>query len=152
LSHCGTRKALPALMTAMIYALWACALISPGHCCSHHGHGESEVTGDHDHGRLSDHFAFDGPNPSCLTSLSHEISLSQRHCCGQGLHGEDDRIALHAANCQGANEPTRLVTRLSQSADAVHAQLGCRRTNSALVQASARSPAQESILTFFLLI
>jgi hypothetical protein len=149
----GTRKVLMTWMTVLIYALSACAFMNSGHCCSQHSHGEGEAHGDHDHviaGSSSD-VAF-----SDLIPLPNDFSLSQRHCCGQGLHGEGDRIAFHAASCQRSNDPSRLVTWLSPSAEAEHGphdSLHVHNPSScALSRASARSPALESIRTVSLLI
>jgi hypothetical protein len=151
--HWGIRKALMAWMTVLIYALSACAFIIPGHCCSQHSHGEGEADGDHDH--MIAESAPDGLALSDLTSLLNEPSVS-RHCCGQGLHGAADRIALHAASSQSSTEPSRVVRWLSPSAEADHRRPEILNLHSlsmcALSRPSARSPALESILTVSLLI
>jgi hypothetical protein len=152
--HLGTRKALIAGMTVLIYTVSACAFIAPSHCCSQHSHGDGDEHGDHDH--VISESASDAPVLSGLTSRSTEPSFSQRRCCGQGFHGKGDGIALHAANCQRPTEPNRLVTWLSPSAAPDHG--GPVRLNyhslsiCALSRAPARSPALESILTVSLLI
>jgi hypothetical protein len=150
--HLGTRKALMIWITGLIYALSACAFISPGHCCSQHSHGEGEAHADHDHeipGSVSDVAFLD------LIPLPNGLSLSQRHCCG-GLHGEGGRIALHAGNCQRSTEPSRMLTWLAPSDEASHGPSDSThvhgRASCAFSRASARSPSQESILTVSLLI
>jgi len=157
--HSGTmnlksRKIFIAWISVVIYAMSACALISAGHCCSGHSHLDSEAQEDHDHPPTeprSDEIFLSG-----FASAPNEPSLSQRHCCGQGLHSEGERIALHAASCQRSTEPSRVVTWLSSWDEPGHGQPESphvyNRALSALSRASARSPALESILTVSLLI
>lgn len=151
--HLGTRKALMIWITVLVYALSACAFIAPGHCCSGHSHSEGVAHEDHDHviaGSPSDE-AF-----SHLSPLPSELAWSHRHCCGQGLHGEGERIAFHAASHQRSTNPSRLITWLSPSAEVVHGSPESPHVDSyascTLSRASARSPALESILTVSLLI
>jgi hypothetical protein len=151
--HWGSRRALMTWMTALIYVLSSCALISPGHCCSQHSHGEVDAHGD------DDHLVAESPPDvafSDLETLPNELVWSRMHCCGQGPHGEGQRIALHAASCQRSTEPSRPAPWLSASAEAAHG--GPYSPNAhglgtcPLSRASPRSPALESILTVSLLI
>jgi hypothetical protein len=147
-------KILIAWMTVVIYTMAGCAFITDGHCCSGHSHVDGEAQEDHEHLPVepgSDRLAL-----SEFASAPNEFSLSQRHCCGQGLHGEGERIAFHAVNCQRSAEPSRLSTWLSSSAAPCHGQAdfphAFPRVGCALSRAPARSPALESILTVSLLI
>jgi hypothetical protein len=141
-------------MTVVIYAMSGCAFISAGHCCSGHSHLDGEAHEDHDHLQMDP--AFDKISLSEFARATNDFSLSQRHCCGQGLHDEGDRIALHTTNCARSTEPNRVVTWLSSSDEAGHGQPDSphvhSRASCALCRASARSPALESILTVSLLI
>jgi hypothetical protein len=150
----GSRKVLIAWMTMLIYAVSGCLFINSGHCCSGHSHLDGEAQEDHDH--LPIEPGSEKISLSESTFAPNDFSLSRRHCCGQGLHGEGDRIALHAASSQRSTDPSRLVTGLSQSAEADHGPQDSlhvhSRASCTLSRASARSPALESILTVSLLI
>lgn len=152
-AHSGRHKALMIWMTALIYAVAACVFIGSGHCCSQHSHGEGEAHGESDHviaGSVSD-VPF-----SELMLLPNEPAWSKKHCCGQGLHNQSDRISLHGTTCQRSIVPNRVVTWLSLSDEPGHWQPDFPHAHSrsyhALNRASARSPALESILTVSLLI
>lgn len=149
----GTAKAVMNWMTLLIYLLAVCSFIDLRHCCSGHSHDEGEAHGDHGHAvdRSSVDVCFSNSMP-----LPNGLTWSQRHCCGQGLHGEDDRVALHAVNCQRSSEPSRVVTSLPSQDKAGYGQpespqVHCRAGHT-LFRASARSPALEFILTVTLLI
>ena len=150
----GARKALMTWMTVMIYAIFACALVGAGQCCSQHSHDKGEGHGDRDH--VIPDSVFDGVALSNLIPLPNQLAWSQKHCCGQGLHVADDRIAFHVVNCQRSTEPSRPPTWLSSSTALCHGQPDSSdlfaRAGCSLSRASARSPALESILTVSLLI
>ncbi len=150
----GSTKVLIVWMTVVLYAISGCAFINVGHCCSGHSHIDGQAQEDHDHLPVEP-----GSEKIPLSEFAvapNDSSLSQRHCCGQGLHGEGERIAFHAVNCQRSAEPSRLVTWLSSSAALCHGQVelsyAFSRGDCALSRAPARSPALESILTVSLLI
>jgi hypothetical protein len=147
-------KVLVVWMTMLIYAVSGCAFINSGHCCSGHSHPNGEAQEDYDH--LPVEPGSEKISLSEFTPAPNDCSLSQRGCCGQGLHGEAERIALHAASSQRSTDPSRLVTGLSPSGEADHGPHDSlhahSRTSCALSRASARSPALESILTVSLLI
>jgi hypothetical protein len=147
-------KFLIAWITLVIYATSACAFIAVSHCCSGHSHLDGEAHEDHDH--LAVDLDFERISASEHAFAPNGSSFSHGHCCGQGLHGEGDGIALHAANCQRSTEPNRFMTWLSLFAELSYWQLDSHHafcgTGNALFRASARSPALESILTVSLLI
>ena len=151
--HSGTRKALMTWITVLIYALSACAFISPGHCCSQHSHSEGEAHEDHDHviGGSESDVTFSDSIP-----LPNELAWSHRHCCGQGMHGGGERIALHAVSYQRLTEPNCVTAWLSPSHEGRHGRPDSPHVGGhascALFRAHARSPALESILTVSLLI
>jgi len=149
----GSHKELIVWMTMLIYMLSGFAFINSGHCCSEHSHMDGEAQEDH---HLPVQPCSEEIALSELTSVPGDFSLSQKHCCGQGLHSEGNGIALHVVNCQSPTEPSPLSTWLSSFAALRHGQhesphvfsgAGC-----AVCRASARSPTLASILTVSLLI
>lgn len=142
-----SHKVFIAWITVVIYTMSACAFISTGHCCSGHCHLDGEAQEDNDHMPVE---------LSGFASAPNEFSLSQRHCCGQGLHGGNEKIALHAVNCQRSIEASRLAAWLSWYAALSHEQPDfayvLAREGWPLSRAPARSPALVSILTVSLLI
>jgi len=149
-----SHRVLTIWMTVLIYGLSGCAFINSGHCCSGHSHPDVQPLEDHDHLPTED--AHDDIAVSDSGSVPNDFSLSKRHCCGQGLHGESDRIALHVASCLRSSDPSRMVKWLSASDEADYGQPDSPyvriRSCCALSRPSARSPALESILTVSLLI
>lgn len=147
-----SRKILIAWMTMLMYAASGCAFVNSGHCCSGHSHLDGEAHHEHDH--LPQEPGSDDSAASEPDYTHNDFSLSPRHCCGQGIHGEAERIALHVASSQRSTDPY-----FSGSLSSLRGDDGLRdslcihsRTNYALSRATARSPGLESILTVSLLI